>query len=121
MINRRSEFNMRQFKTYAAFAAFGVIGALAMSMPATAAGFCGEKVDSGETTGKTEEDAKKAATVWWSSRAGALGRGYEFWEQAKDKTIKCHKEPPDKFKCVASAKPCLPDGQTPENIRKQDL
>jgi len=95
---------------------------LAASAPATAAGqFCGSQVKSGEASGATEEEAKKAATVWWSSRAGAFGEGYEFWDNSKDKVVNCHPGPRNTFKCVAEGKPCLPDGVIPDKGPKQDL
>lgn len=94
----------------------------ATSAPSTAAGrFCGSQVESGEATGTTEDEAKKAATVWWSSRAGSLGRGYEFWDNSKDKAVNCHPGPRNTFKCIAVGKPCLPDGVLPDHGPKQDL
>lgn len=99
-----------------------VVMALAASAPTIAAGhFCGSEVKSGEASGATEDEAKKAATVWWSSRAGALGRGYEFWANSEDKAINCHPGPRNTFKCVAEGKPCLPEGVIPDRGPKQDL
>jgi len=95
---------------------------LVASMPAAAEGrFCGSQVESGEASAATEDEAKKAATVWWSSRAGALGRGYEFWENSKDKAVNCHAGPRNTFKCIAIGKPCLPEGVLPQHGPKQDL
>jgi hypothetical protein len=39
--------------------------------------FCGDPVESGQSKGQTQEEALAAAQKWWSSRAGALGRGYQ--------------------------------------------
>jgi hypothetical protein len=89
--------------------------------PATAGRFCTSQMKSGEATGMTEDEAKKAATVWWSSRAGAFGKNYEFWADAKDKTVNCHPGPHNTFKCIAAGKPCLPDGILPDNAPKRDL
>jgi hypothetical protein len=100
-----------------------IFATFATSAPgtATAGRFCGPQVKSGEASGPTEEEAKKAATVWWSSRAGALGKVYENWDDAQDKSVNCHPDPRNTFKCVAVGKPCLPDGVLPDNAPKQDL
>ncbi|CAA2137854.1 hypothetical protein [Hyphomicrobium sp. ghe19] len=99
--------------------------ACTFAVPVTAAGsgkFCRDVVKSGEASGKTEEEAKAAATSWWSSRAGSLGKGYELWDHAKDKSLNCHPGPfGADFKCTASAKPCLPEGLLPDNPHKLDL
>lgn len=91
------------------------------SAPANAARFCAASITGGEATAATEEEAKKAATVWWSSRAGALGEGYETWDDARDKSVTCHPGPRNTFKCIAAGRPCLPDGVTPDTGPKQDL
>jgi hypothetical protein len=83
--------------------------------------FCGASVKSGVASGKTEAEAKAAATTWWSSRAGALGEGYQNWDRAKDKSLNCHPGPFDTVKCTASAKPCLPDGKLPDEANKKAL
>lgn len=83
--------------------------------------FCGPDMQSGEASGKTEAEAKAAATAWWSSRAGSLGKGYEFWDAAKDQNVSCHPGPFGTVKCKASAKPCLREGQLPDDGRRQDL
>ena len=99
-----------------------IFAAVTPSTPVSAAGrFCGSQVKSGEASGPTEEEAKKAATVWWSSRAGALGKGYEIWDDAQDKSVNCRPGPRDTFRCIAAGKPCLPDGVLPNNAPKQDL
>ncbi|MBS0235307.1 MAG: hypothetical protein JSR99_17705 [Proteobacteria bacterium] len=83
--------------------------------------FCKGAVKSGVASGKTEAEAKAAATKWWSSRAGALGEGYQDWDRAKDKSLICHPGPFETFKCTASAKPCLPEGKLPDDPDKKDL
>ncbi len=84
--------------------------------------FCEAVVKSGWASGKTEAEAKNAATTWWSSRAGSLGAGYEVWERAKDKSLSCHTGGPSgTVKCIASAKPCLPEGKLPNDPNKRDL
>lgn len=83
--------------------------------------FCGPDTESGEASGKTEAEAKDAATAWWSSRAGSLGKGYEFWDEAKDKNVSCHPGPFGTVKCKASAKPCLREGQLPGDGKRQDI
>jgi hypothetical protein len=109
-------------KIFNASCAAFLLAAFVASAQATAAGrFCGSQMKSGEASGQTEEDAKKAATVWWSSRAGSLGRGYEIWDNAQDKSVYCRLGPRNTFKCIAAGKPCLPDGVLPDNMPKQDL
>lgn len=101
-----------------------VLAAFAASAGLTSAyaeKFCGPDMESGEATGKTEAEAKDAATAWWSSRAGSLGKGYEFWDEAKDKNVSCHPGPFGTVKCKASAKPCLREGQLPNDGHRQDL
>lgn len=82
--------------------------------------FCGDRMQGGKATAVTKAEAEAAAISWWSSRAGALGRGYEAWENAKDPQIDCRDEPNGKVTCQATARPCLPEGQTPEGIPKID-
>jgi hypothetical protein len=83
--------------------------------------FCGPVVKSGISSGTTEAEAKAAAMTWWSSRAGSLGEGYQVWNRAKDKSLSCHPGPFNTFKCIASAKPCLPDGILPDDPKKKEL
>ncbi|MFA5956348.1 hypothetical protein [Hyphomicrobium sp.] len=83
--------------------------------------FCAATVKSGIATGTTEAEAKTAATTWWSSRAGALGEGYQVWDRAKDKSLSCDPGPSGTFRCKASARPCLPDGKLPDDPQKRDL
>jgi hypothetical protein len=83
--------------------------------------FCTETVKSGVASGSTEAEAQAAATTWWSSRAGALGEGYQDWSRAKDKSLNCHSGSSGTFKCTASAKPCLPVGKLPDDPNKKAL
>ncbi|MBS0252977.1 MAG: hypothetical protein JSR78_18115 [Proteobacteria bacterium] len=78
---------------------------------------CGEIIKSGVASGKTEAEAKSAATTWWSSRAGALGEGYQEWKNAKNKALACHAGPFDTFKCRASAEPCRTDDGKPADLK----
>lgn len=83
--------------------------------------FCGDPVESGLASGVTKAEAEAAAISWWSSRAGASGRGYEIWAHARDPEVTCKEGGNGKFTCRARARPCLPVGQTPENLPKLDL
>jgi hypothetical protein len=83
--------------------------------------FCGDPVESGLASGATKAEAEGAAISWWSSRAGASGRGYEIWANARDPEVSCKEGGNGKFTCRARARPCLPEGQTPENVPKLDL
>ncbi len=90
--------------------------------PSTQAGrMCGEKVVGGAASGATEDEARKAATSWWSSRAGALGPGYEDWDRAADKKIVCEASKGGSVACTASARPCLPDGVVPDDGKRLEL
>jgi hypothetical protein len=98
--------------------------ALFGSVPASqaeAGRYCGDPVESGTSTGATQEDALKAAQSWWSSRAGALGRGYENWDNAADQSLECSQDQAGTYHCKASARPCLPEGMLPENVPKIDM
>ncbi|PPD00338.1 MAG: hypothetical protein CTY31_04080 [Hyphomicrobium sp.] len=86
-----------------------------------AARFCGDRVAGGTASGETEIKAREAATAWWSSRAGALGKGYEDWQSASEKDITCETTPDGPSKCTAFGRPCLPEGTMPENVPKLDL
>jgi hypothetical protein len=104
----------------------GVLFAAVISIAGTsgavrAAAICADTVKSGFASGKTEAEAQAAATTWWSSRAGALGEGYQDWNRAKDKSLNCHSGPSGSFKCTASAKPCLPEGKLPDDPNKKAL
>lgn len=86
-----------------------------------AGAFCADTVTSGVASGLTEEEAKSAAVAWWASRAGVLGRGYETWAEAKDRSVNCSVGRDGRVHCVASARPCLPAGTLPENVPKLDI
>lgn len=88
---------------------------------AQAAPICAAEMKSGEAKAKTKEDAEAAAISWWSSRAGSLGEGYQHWQQAKDKSITCRDGPAGSQKCIASAKPCLPEGVIPKDPDSKPL
>lgn len=101
--------------------AIAIASALHTQEPAQAGAFCGDPVQSGNASGLTQAEAEKAAISWWSSRAGAVGRGYEKWENAEGAQVSCKEQPNKKIVCQASGRPCLPDGQRPENLPKVDL
>jgi hypothetical protein len=51
-----------------------------------------------------------------------MGRGYEHWENARDTEVVCEESPQQgKFTCIAKGRPCLPEGQSPENVPKLEL
>lgn len=102
----------------AALAALLAVGAPAV---AWAGKFCGDPVESGLSKGATQEEALLAAQRWWSSRAGALGRGYENWNNADDQALECGKTEKGEFECKAMGRPCLPEGVLPENVPKLDM
>lgn len=83
--------------------------------------FCGDPVESGLSSGATQEDALNAAVQWWSSRAGAMGRGYESWDNAEDRGMECSQSDAGSFQCKATGRPCLPAGVLPENVPKLDM
>lgn len=87
----------------------------------TAGVFCGDRISSGAASGADKKAASDAAVSWWASRAGALGRGYEKWDAAKDKTVTCFAGDNGGFSCTASAKPCLPDGTIPDAGKRIEL
>lgn len=89
--------------------------------PLTAGIFCGDRISGGAATGANKEAASDAATAWWSSRAGALGRGYENWDAANEKKMSCTEGVNGNFTCTATAKPCLPDGAIPDTGKRLDL
>lgn len=89
---------------------------------ARAAGrFCGDPVESGRASGATQDEALTKAEGWWSSRAGALGRGYERWENARDRAMECGKDDAGAFHCMVTGTPCLPPGVLPENVPKLEM
>ena len=93
------------------------------AVPVLGAGvFCDDLVLSGKAAGDTRRAAEAAAVSWWSSRAGAMGRGYEHWENARDTEVVCEESPQQgKFTCIAKGRPCLPEGQSRENVPKLEL
>ncbi len=98
--------------------------AIAFSAPAVAAPYCKATVEGGWATGASEDEASRRAVAWWSSRAGAVGRGYENWERAAGKRVDCEDADGGLRRCKAVAAPCLPEGQEPEpdaNARALEL
>lgn len=112
---KRHQYNLATRRAQAWFA-IGATSFHACAMVAPAhAGFCAEPTQSGFAEAATKVEAEKAAISWWASRAGALGRGYEHWDNAADKKVDCREHTNGRFKCQATAKPCLPEGVAPEN------
>lgn len=102
--------------------ALGAAAMLALSSAHAEEGrFCGDLVESGRASAGTQEEALKKAEAWWSSRAGASGRGYEHWENARDRAMECTKDNAGKFYCKAKARPCLPPGTLPDNVPKIEM
>jgi hypothetical protein len=97
------------------------LACLAGGDAARAGGFCGDRLEGGVATKATEDEARSAAISWWSSRAGSLGRGYESWEAAADKDVTCKRDGNGKVACVASGRPCLPDGVLPDDKPRMNL
>jgi hypothetical protein len=88
---------------------------------AEAGKYCGDPVESGLTSEATQEKAMIKAQEWWSSRAGALGRGYESWDNSDDRAMECSKDARGMFRCKASGRPCLQDGTLPDNLPKIEM
>jgi hypothetical protein len=109
----------------ATFSRVAILSSALFALPqcAVAGAFCGDRLEGGWASGSTENEARDAAVQWWSSRAGSVGRGYEHWESAADKNVQCKgaNDGGSSAKCIASARPCLPDGVVPENVPKVDL
>ena len=107
------------------FSAKPLIGAVFMLTAhvatAEAGKYCGDPVEGGTSAGATQEEALTAAQTWWSSRAGALGRGYENWDNAEGRAVECKKDDQGMFHCQASGRPCLPEGTLPENVPKIEM
>lgn len=114
-IDLRKRMTNRNFSRSTAFAAtILVLGVSAgTTAPLRAASFCAAIVESGWAIAVTEAEAKKRAILWWSSRAGAKGPGYENWDRAQRKRTHCeaHK---GKTRCKVTAAPCLPEGRLPD-------
>jgi hypothetical protein len=102
--------------------AIGLLMAAAGSAAAGSGGkYCVDPVESGLSTGATQEEALLAAVKWWSSIAGALGRGYESWDNADDQALECGKTKKGQFECKAIGRPCLPEGVLPGKAPKLDM
>lgn len=103
-------------------AALASLAILACSLtPATAGQYCGERLEGGAVLRTTEAEARKDAENWWVSRAGSLGKGFQDWAIAQDKRVDCAPKTDGRYRCVASAKPCLPEGALPSDIPKLEL
>lgn len=100
--------------------AFG-IGFIVPCGDAHAGRFCGELLEGGAVLRPTEAEARKDAENWWVSRAGSLGAGFQSWDQAQDRKITCAEKTNGSFRCIATAKPCLPDGEVPNDRPKQEM
>jgi hypothetical protein len=94
---------------------------LGFATEVSAGKYCGDSIESGLSSEATQEKAMIAAQEWWSSRAGALGRGYESWDNSEDRAMECSKTDRGMFQCKASGRPCLPDGTLPDNVPKIDM
>lgn len=94
---------------------------LALTLPAQAGKYCGDLVEGGKSSGATQEEALVAAKKWWSSRAGAFGRGYENWDNADAQSLECSQDPKGTFFCRAAGRPCLPEGVLPDHLPKVDM
>lgn len=112
---------MRAMQNACVGATVGLLIALGSSTIAEAGRFCGDPVESGHASGATQEEALNAAQKWWSSRAGALGRGYENWDVADDRAAECKQGNGGTFHCQVAGRPCLPDGMLPENVPKTEM
>lgn len=102
-------------------AILAVLLMVGVAADASAGKYCGDPVESGLSSEATQEKAMVAAQEWWSSRAGALGRGYESWDNSEDRALECSKDDRNMFRCKASGRPCLPDGTLPDNVPKIDM
>lgn len=101
--------------------AFVAIGLVVAAPQVQAGQYCTERLEGGAVLRPTEDEARRDAQNWWVSRAGALGDGFQDWGQAQDKKIECSEKTKGTFRCVASAKPCLPEGATPKDIPKVEM
>lgn len=103
------------------WAALFAVLALMAPTGAVAGKYCGDRIESGRSYGATQDEALAGAQNWWSSRAGALGRGYENWDNADDQALECGTDAKGQFHCQATARPCLPEGTLPDNLPKIDM
>jgi hypothetical protein len=96
--------------------------ALAATVTPVAAGqYCAERLEGGSVLRPTEAEARKDAENWWTSRAGSLGKGFQDWSIAKDKSVDCRKNADDTFRCTAAATPCLAEGTLPNDVPKIEM
>ncbi|WP_333793093.1 hypothetical protein [Hyphomicrobium sp.] len=102
-------------------AATGFLVTIASQAGLAAGKYCGDPLESGLSSGATQEEAHAAAQQWWSSRAGALGRGYQDWDNADKRAMECRQDGRGVFHCRASGRPCLPPGTLPDNLPKIDM
>lgn len=91
------------------------------SLPSYGAQYCGEPLEGGAVTRANEEEARRDAENWWVSRAGSLGKGFQDWANAQDKSIACETKGNGSVRCVAKGKPCLPEGALPSDIPKIEM
>lgn len=98
-----------------------LVAASCICTTAQAGKYCGDPLEGGKAAGATQKEAIEAAQQWWSSRAGALGRGYEDWDNADDRALECKQDGRGRFECRATARPCLPEGTLPDNLPKLDM
>lgn len=83
--------------------------------------FCSDPIEGGKSSGATQEEAILAAQKGWSSRAGALGRSYESWDNADDRALECSRGSDGTFYCKAEGRPCLPPGMRPETAPRIEM
>lgn len=102
-------------------AALGAMGVFLSTAHASEGRFCGDLVESGRSSGETQQEAETHAKGWWSSRAGTFGRGYESWDNARDRALECTQDNSGKFYCKAEGRPCLPAGALPEDVPKVEM
>jgi hypothetical protein len=81
---------------------------------ALAGKYCIDPVESGVSSGSTQEEALLAATKGWTMRATARGTSYASWDNASERAMECGKEG-FTFRCRAWARPCLPEGMRPQS------
>lgn len=98
-----------------------IASAALLTSPVMAGQYCAERLEGGAVLRPTEDVARKDAESWWVSRAGSLGKGFQDWANARDKTIECAKKADGSVRCVASAKPCLPEGTLPSDVPKVEM
>ncbi|MCV0370870.1 hypothetical protein [Filomicrobium sp.] len=112
-IDLRNKVTKRNFSQGAILAAATLILGASIATPLRAASICASVIESGWAIASTESEAKKRAILWWSSRAGAKGPGYENWDRAQRKRTHCEAYK-GKTRCKVTAAPCLPEGRLPD-------